>query len=168
MGKSIQSAPWIAKDAPSWRESKIHQERSGIAGNFSRNSRVYRTIWPRKCLQHGRVWLVFSNASEIASLCPTRTSQPPRAKRKSKNRVSLIICVNASGSHKTPYALIRKLEEPACIKDRYWPIPYFNQAKAWMDVETFSKWFNEVFYPRSEKTNRTSHSIVDGQCSRTF
>jgi hypothetical protein len=39
------------------------------------------------------------------------------------------------GTHKIPYALIDKLKAPACIKDRQWPVPYFNQAKAWMDME---------------------------------
>jgi hypothetical protein len=43
--------------------------------------------------------------------------------------------------------LIDKPETPACIKDRQWLVPYFNQAKAWMDVETCWKWFNEVFFP---------------------
>jgi hypothetical protein len=53
--------------------------------------------------------------------------------------------------HKIPCALIRKPKEPACIKDQQWPIPYFNQAKAWMDVKTYWKWFNEVFYPEVKK-----------------
>jgi hypothetical protein len=51
------------------------------------------------------------------------------------------------GAHKIPCALIDKPETPACIKDRQWLVPYFNQAKAWMDVETCWKWFNEVFFP---------------------
>jgi hypothetical protein len=50
--------------------------------------------------------------------------------------------------------LIEKLKEPAYIKDRQWPIPYFNQVKAWMDVETYCKWFNEVFYPEMKKRTR--------------
>jgi hypothetical protein len=57
-----------------------------------------------------------------------------------------------------PYALIGKSKEPSCIKDRQWPIPYFNQAKAWMDVETCWKWFNEVFYPEVKK--RTGDCVL--------
>jgi hypothetical protein len=54
--------------------------------------------------------------------------------------------------------LIGKPKEPTCIKDRQWPIPYFNQVKAWMDVETYWKWFNEVFY--LEVKNRTRRHIL--------
>ena len=69
-----------------------------------------------------------------------------RGKKKSKDRMLLIGCANATGSHKFPCTLIGKPKEPACIKDRQWPIPYVNQAKAWMDVETCWKWFNDVFF----------------------
>jgi hypothetical protein len=68
-----------------------------------------------------------------------------RGKKKAKDCVSLIVCANASGTHKIPCVMIRKPKEPACIKDRHWLVLYFNQAKAWMDVETCWKWFNEVF-----------------------
>jgi hypothetical protein len=74
-----------------------------------------------------------------------------KGKKKSKDRVSLIVCANAVRSHKIPCALISKPKAPACIKDRQWPIPYFIQAKAWMDVETCWKWFNEVFLPEVKK-----------------
>jgi hypothetical protein len=70
-----------------------------------------------------------------------------RGKKKSKDQVSLIVCANAMGSHKIPCALIGKPKAPTCIKDRQWPVPYFIQAKAWMDMETCWKWFNEVFLP---------------------
>jgi hypothetical protein len=41
-----------------------------------------------------------------------------RGKKKSKDWVSLIMCANAVGTHKIPYALIGKPKAPACIKDR--------------------------------------------------
>jgi hypothetical protein len=58
-----------------------------------------------------------------------------RGKKKSKDWVSLIVCANAVGSHEIPCALISKPKAPAYIKDRQWHVPYFIQAKAWMDVE---------------------------------
>jgi hypothetical protein len=85
---------------------------------------------------------------------PNEDISTTRGKKKAKDQVSLIVCANTSGIHKIPYALIGKSKEskePASIKDRQWPIPYFNQAKAWMDVETCWKWFNEVFYPEVKK-----------------
>jgi hypothetical protein len=74
-----------------------------------------------------------------------------RGKKKSKDRVSLVVCANTVGIHKIPCTLIGKSKAPTCIKDRQWLVPYFNQAKAWMDVETCWKWFNEVFLPEVKK-----------------
>jgi hypothetical protein len=77
-----------------------------------------------------------------------------RGKKKSKDRVSFIVCANVVGTHKIPCTLIGKPKAPACIKDRQWPVPYFSQAKAWMDVETCWKWFNEMFLPEVKKRTR--------------
>ncbi len=59
-----------------------------------------------------------------------------KGKKKSKDRVSLIVCANAVGTHKILCPLIGKPKAPTCIKDRQWHVPYFSQVKAWMDVET--------------------------------
>jgi hypothetical protein len=81
-----------------------------------------------------------------------------RGKKKAKDRVSLIVCANASRTHKIPCVMIRKPKEPMCIKDQHWPIPYFNQAKAWIDVETCWKWFNEIFVPKVKR--RIGHPFL--------
>jgi hypothetical protein len=59
---------------------------------------------------------------------PNEDISTTKGKKKAKDRISLIVCANASGTHKIPCALIKKPKEPACIKDRQWPIPYFNQT----------------------------------------
>jgi hypothetical protein len=61
------------------------------------------------------------------------------------------MCANTVGTHKIPCALIGKPKAHACIKDRQWLVPYFNQVKAWMDVEMCWKWFNKVFLPEVKK-----------------
>jgi hypothetical protein len=91
-------------------------------------------------------------------LMPNEDISSTRGKKKAKDRVSLIVCANASGTHKIPCVMIGKPKEPACIKDRHWPVPYFNQAKAWMDVETCWKWFNEVFV--LEVKRRTGRPVL--------
>jgi len=62
------------------------------------------------------------------------------------------------GTHKIPCTLIGKLKAPACIKDHQWLVPYFSQAKAWMDVETCWKWFNEMFLLEVKK--RTGRQVL--------
>jgi hypothetical protein len=89
--------------------------------------------------------LFFRLLPRYSLLMPDEDISTTKGKKKSKDRVSLIVCANAVGSHKIPCALIGKPKAPACIKDHQWPVPYFIQAKAWMDVETCWKWFNEVF-----------------------
>ena len=39
-------------------------------------------------------------------------------KKKAKERVSLVVCANATGTHKIPCTLIGKPTSPACIKNR--------------------------------------------------
>ncbi len=95
--------------------------------------------------------LFFRLLPRYSLLMPNEDISTTRGKKKSKDRVSLIMCTNAVGSHKIPCALIGKPKALACIKDPQWPIPYFIQAKAWMDVETCWKWFNEVFLPEVKK-----------------
>ncbi len=56
---------------------------------------------------------------------PDEDISTTRGKKKSKDRVSLIVCANAVGTHKIPCTLIDKLKAPACIKDRQWLVPYF-------------------------------------------
>jgi hypothetical protein len=95
--------------------------------------------------------LFFRLLPRYSLLMPEEDLSTTRGKKKSKDRLSLIVCANATGSHKIPCTLIGKPKEPACIKDRQWPIPYVNQAKAWMDVETCWKWFNNVFFPEVKR-----------------
>jgi hypothetical protein len=98
---------------------------------------------------------------------PNKDISTTIGKKKAKYRISLI-CANAFRTHKIPYALIGKPKEPTCIKDRQWPIPYFNQAKAWMDVKTCWKWFNEVVYPKVKKRTRRRILLLMDNAPRHF
>jgi hypothetical protein len=80
--------------------------------------------------------LFFRLLPRYSILMPNEDISNTRGKKKAKNCVSLIVCTNASRTLKIPCVMIGKPKEPACIKDRHWLVPYFNQAKAWMDMET--------------------------------
>ena len=95
--------------------------------------------------------LFFRILPRYSLLMPNEDMLTTRGKEKSKDRASLIVSANATGMHKISCTLIRKLKEPSCIKNQVWPVPYFNKEKAWMDVETCWKWFDEVFYPEVKK-----------------
>jgi hypothetical protein len=106
---------------------------------------------PENIYNMDKTRLFFCLLPRYSILMPNEDISSTRGKKKAKDRVSLIVCANASGTHKIPCVMIRKPKEPTCIKDRHWPVPYFNQAKAWMDVETCWKWFNEVFVPEVKR-----------------
>ena len=58
--------------------------------------------------------------------------------------------------------MLGKPKVPACITERKWPVLSFNQAKAWMDVKTCWKWFDEVFVPEVKKqTGRRILLLMD-------
>jgi hypothetical protein len=98
--------------------------------------------------------LFFRLLPRYSLLMPDEDISTSRGKKKCKDRVSLIMCANVVGIHKIPCTLIGKPKALACIKDRQWPVPYFSQVKAWMDVETCWKWFNEVFLLEVKKRTR--------------
>ncbi|XP_070550400.1 jerky protein homolog-like [Ptychodera flava] len=68
----------------------------------------------------------------------------------SKDRVTVMGCANASGTHKLPPVIIGKSRNPRCFKhvnmDNL-PVRYLHQANAWMSAELFSTWFRDDFVP---------------------
>ncbi|GBM61898.1 Jerky -like [Araneus ventricosus] len=70
--------------------------------------------------------------------------------KKSKDRVSLPVCANASGTDKLPLLLIGKSKKPRSFKNinvNSLPVKYRNQRSAWMKSEIFEKWFHGDFVP---------------------
>ena len=67
-----------------------------------------------------------------------------------KERLTLMACANASGTHKLDLVFIYKYENPRALKhinkDKL-PVKYYSQSKAWMTANLFEKWFNQEFVP---------------------
>ena len=86
-------------------------------------------------------------------LLPERTLATAFAKtadgrKRSKDRVTLGACSNASGSVKLPLFMIGKSSHPRCLKDintSLLPFIYVGQRNAWMDTEIFTQWFHTRF-----------------------
>ncbi len=77
-----------------------------------------------------------------------------------KNRVTLMVCANASGNHKLPLVFVHKFENPKCFstidafgrkekldKQRL-PVFYKSSTNAWMTMEIFESWFFSQFVPK--------------------
>ncbi|OQS01941.1 hypothetical protein THRCLA_21557 [Thraustotheca clavata] len=81
-----------------------------------------------------------------------------------KDRVSLLVCANATGSHKLPLLLADKTKGmsslPPCFqKQKSFPVPYTTYGKAWcVDTNVFKHWFDTVFFPTVRE--RTPRPVV--------
>ena len=89
--------------------------------------------------------LFFRMVPRYTVLMPNEDASTVRGRRIQKERVTLSVCANATGTHKLPLQMIGKAKRPACIIGRRWPLPYCNQKKAWVDTTVFMKWFDETF-----------------------
>ena len=70
--------------------------------------------------------------------------------KKAKNRVTLLGCVNTSGSHCLLLAFVNVSAKPRCFKridTSSLLVHYFLQKKLWMDCNIFSEWFQQQFLP---------------------
>ena len=71
-------------------------------------------------------------------------------RKESKDRVTLNLCSNASGSIKVKPLLIGKAKKPRCFKFidlASLPVVYKGQQNAWMDTSLFLDWFHNTFVP---------------------
>ncbi|XP_053989837.1 jerky protein homolog-like, partial [Hylaeus volcanicus] len=65
--------------------------------------------------------------------------------KKAKERVSILLCSNATGTHKVKPLVIGKARKPRCFKGFKNPLDYDNSKSAWMTLPIFTHWFNTCF-----------------------
>jgi len=105
----------------------------------------------------GLLYLVLPSRSYVPSE-DRRTARGSKA-MKSKDRVTLNLCCNATGTHKVPVTMIGKAAQPMCFQGEgnASPLPYFSQKLAWADASVFKRWLEEVFVPAVQA--RTAHHV---------
>ncbi|KAG6934571.1 tigger transposable element derived 5 [Chelydra serpentina] len=81
----------------------------------------------------------------------TRTDSHKREGFKQrKDRVTLLFCVNKSGSHIVRPLMIGKARSPRCFHHdnmKAFPFEYTNSKNAWMNRSIFEDWFHKTFVP---------------------
>lgn len=98
------------------------------------------------------------NADETGlnyKMLPTKTlasklDEAARGHKKNKERVTLLVCSNASGTHKLPLVLIGKSTNPRALKNvkrSALPLHYASEKSAWMSSNIFKDWFFHHFVP---------------------
>ena len=74
--------------------------------------------------------------------------------KKQKERITLMACSNATGSHKLPLMFVGKAQNPRCFKHvnkSALPVKYYAQMNAWVDSVIFADWFHKEFVPAVKK-----------------
>lgn len=65
--------------------------------------------------------------------------------KQSKERLTLLQCVNMTGTDKLPLLIIGKSKRPRCFKGvKTLPVDYANNTKAWMTKTLFKDWLKKV------------------------
>lgn len=92
----------------------------------------------------------------LTTTLATRNELNVKGMKGVKDRVTAMLCANASGSHKVPLLTIGKYQHPRCFKGKKLPVPYHYQSRAWMDTKVFLYWYDEIFIPSVKDHQRKS------------
>ncbi|GFX53536.1 tigger transposable element-derived protein 1 [Trichonephila clavipes] len=96
----------------------------------------------------GLYWKKLPNRTYIAK--DEKTASGHKA---SKDRVTLLLCSNASGDRMLKPLLINKSLRPRALKGKdlkQLPVHWMANPKAWMTTAIFTEWFNNCFVPEVE------------------
>ena len=84
----------------------------------------------------------------------SKLDEKTKGHKKSKGRVTLLCCSNATGEHKLPLMLIGKSAKPRALKNisiNCLSVLYRSPQKAWMSADLFKNWFFHYFIPNVKK-----------------
>lgn len=80
----------------------------------------------------------------------SKLEESAKGYKKSKDRLTIMACSNASGKHKFPLLLIGKSKNPRALSNinrKTLPVIYRSQTSSWMNCEIFKEWFFDYFVP---------------------
>ena len=79
----------------------------------------------------------------------------PKGFKMNKDRITVLLCSNASGDHKLTPLVIGKSKNPRAFEGiKNFPVIYNSQSNAWMDAEIFKYWFFSYFVLEVRKNFR--------------
>jgi hypothetical protein len=72
--------------------------------------------------------------------------------KSSKERLTILVCANAAGTHKLKLFVVGKLKNPWAFKNvQHLPVDYKAQISARMNLELFRYWFHHIFVSAVEE-----------------
>jgi hypothetical protein len=97
------------------------------------------------CDESGLMYKCLPNTS-----LTTQDERNPSNMKELKDRVSILLCANASGNFRLPLTFIHKFKTPHRLRNinkENLPVHYYVRASAWMDATIFFEWFKQRFVP---------------------
>jgi hypothetical protein len=96
----------------------------------------------------GLFWRCLPNTSPEGGTVPSL--------KQGKDRLTVLMCANATGSHRIKPLAIGKGGGPRAFRGiQHLPVAYKAQGNAWVDKEIFSDWFHHIFVPSVREHFRT-------------
>lgn len=137
-------------DASSEKQVADHQAAEQFCG-FFRNLAAEHGLSPEQVYsadETGLVWRCLPN--------PTPDDATVPRLKQAKDRLTVLMCANATGSHRLKPLAIGKGGGPRAFRGiQHLPIAYKAQGNAWVDKEIFSDWFHHIFVPSVREHFRT-------------
>ena len=139
----------------------------------SERAQLFRDAFIKSIAEHGYDINNMYCTDEIAlfwKLLPTTTlaasfETEVNGRKCAKDRVTLLVAANASGTHKLPLTMIRKSKFPMAFRPvglENLPLIYRSQNKSWMNRTIFTDWYSNDFLPSVKKKNPDSDANPAG------
>ncbi|XP_008849261.1 jerky protein homolog [Nannospalax galili] len=129
-------------DASSERQVADHQAAEQFCG-FFRSLAAEHGLSPEQVYsadETGLFWRCLPNPASDGGAVPSL--------KQGKDRLTVLMCANATGSHRIKPLAVGKGGGPRAFRGiQQLPIAYKAQGNAWVDKEIFSDWFHHIFVP---------------------
>nr|XP_044998554.1 jerky protein homolog [Jaculus jaculus]XP_044998555.1 jerky protein homolog [Jaculus jaculus]XP_044998556.1 jerky protein homolog [Jaculus jaculus]XP_044998557.1 jerky protein homolog [Jaculus jaculus]XP_044998558.1 jerky protein homolog [Jaculus jaculus]XP_044998559.1 jerky protein homolog [Jaculus jaculus] len=137
-------------EASSDKQVADHQAAEQFCG-FFRSLAAEHGLSPEQVYsadETGLFWRCLPNPSPDSGAMPSV--------KQGKDRLTVLMCANATGSHRIKPLAIGKDGGPRAFRGiQNLPVAYKAQGNAWVDKEIFSHWFHHIFVPSVREHFRT-------------
>ncbi|XP_044595474.1 jerky protein homolog-like [Cotesia glomerata] len=160
MGRPVSASDgWLARFKKRYglKNKHIHGEKlsADLEGSedFKEKFNNFKTITDisldciYNCDETGLYWKMMPNSTLVQ-----RKEKKAEGFKKPKNRLTVMACTNASGTHEIPLLVIGKSAQPRCLRGvKNVPVHYIHQENSWMIREIITTWYTEIFLPEVKK-----------------
>lgn len=106
------------------------------------------------CTDIGLYWKTIPHKFNVK-----KSMKKTERKKIPSNRVTIMLCSNALGTHKLTLFIVGKSAQPRCLEAvKYLPVVYHHQINACMDNEMMKKWYTSVFIPEIKEKHDLNHN----------